>query len=123
MNVLIVDDNSSAAELLQELIELQEHKAQCAFTAEQAIDRFTRGEFALAFIDLSLPDQPGVEVARQFRAHAAAQERKVVLAAVSGYGLQDPAGAQAAPLFDHYLQKPIDFDALDRVLAATAAQA
>lgn len=123
MNVLIVDDNQAAAELLQELIALQDHQAVCAYTAQQALELAARpdAQFCLAFIDLTLPDQPGAEVARQLRARAQAQGKPLVLVAVSGYGPNDPAGKQAAPHVDHFLQKPIDFDALDRLLAATAA--
>ena len=122
MNVLIVDDNQAAAELLQELIALQDHQAVCAFSAQQALQVAQGGtDFALAFIDLTLPDLPGADVARQLRARAQACGRPLVLVAVSGYGPNDPAGRQAAPHFDHYLQKPIDFEALDRLLAATAA--
>ncbi len=122
MNVLIVDDNQAAAELLQELIALQDHQAVCAFSAQQALQVAQGGtDFALAFIDLTLPDQPGAEVARQLRARAQERGQRLVLVAVSGYGPNDPAGKQAAPHVDHFLQKPIDFDALDRLLAATAA--
>lgn len=122
MNVLIVDDNQAAAELLQELIALQDHQAVCAFSAQQALQVAQSGtDFALAFIDLTLPDQPGAEVARQLRARAQERGQRLVLVAVSGYGPNDPAGKQAAPHVDHFLQKPIDFDALDRLLAATAA--
>ncbi|RYF73514.1 MAG: response regulator [Comamonadaceae bacterium] len=123
MNVLIVDDNHAAAELLQELIELQDHTAVCAFSAQQALDAVQRQDFVLGFIDLTLPDQPGAEVARQMRLRATERDQRLVLVAVSGYGPNDPAGKQAAPHFDHFLQKPIDFDALDRLLAATAAAA
>ena len=122
MNVLIVDDNQAAAELLQELIALQDHQAVCAFSAREALEAAPTGtEFALAFIDLTLPDLPGAEVARQLRARAQERGQRLFLVAVSGYGPNDPAGKQAAPHVDHFLQKPIDFDALDRLLAATAA--
>ncbi|WP_225781804.1 response regulator [Xenophilus sp. Marseille-Q4582] len=122
--MLIVDDNQAAAELLQELIALQDHQAVCAFSARQALELAEGGtEFVLAFIDLTLPDQPGAEVARQLRDRAQARGQRLVLVAVSGYGPNDPAGRQAAPYVDHFLQKPIDFDALDRLLAATAAAA
>lgn len=121
LNVLIVDDNQAAAELLQELIALEDHAAVCAFSAQQALSAAQEQDFAMAFVDLTLPDQPGAEVARQMRDRAQQRNRSLVLVAVSGYGPKDPAGQQAAPHFDHFLQKPIDFAALDRLLAATAA--
>lgn len=120
MNVLIVDDNAAAADLLQELVSLeQQHMAQCAYTARQAIEAFGQSPFDIALIDLSLPDQPGTEVARQLRAAAAG--RPLTLVAVSGFAQDDPAGQEALALFDHYLQKPIDFSTLDRLLVPPAA--
>ncbi|MEJ8856082.1 response regulator [Variovorax robiniae] len=116
MNVLIVDDNESAADLLQELLSLQDHTARCCYNARQALDASAAEQFDAALIDLSLPDLPGSEVARHLRSTAGA--RPPLLVAISGYSEQDSTGANARALFDHYLQKPIDFDALDRILAA-----
>src|SRR4030095_15736293 len=36
VNVLIVDDNEAAADLLQELLVLQDHTARCTYTGPQA---------------------------------------------------------------------------------------
>lgn len=118
--MLIVDDNEAAADLLQELLSLQDHAAHCCYTAQQALDAAARDRYDAALIDLTLPDFPGTEVARRMR--SAAGERPLLLVAISGYSAQDATGADARPLFDHYLQKPIDFDALDRILAAPGAQ-
>lgn len=123
LNILIVDDNHAAAELLQELIELEDHRAVCTFTAQSAWEVAQQEDFALGLIDLSLPDQPGAELARRLRERAGERNQKMMLVAVSGYGPNDPAGQQAAPYFDHFLQKPIDFEALDRVLAQAAGTA
>ena len=118
MNVLIVDDNEPAADLLQELLSLQDHTAYCAYTAQQALDAASKETFDAALVDLTLPDLPGTEVARRLRAEAG--KRPFVLVAISGFAATDATGA--AGLFDHYLQKPIDFDALDRILAAAVAR-
>ncbi|MEJ8849753.1 response regulator [Variovorax rhizosphaerae] len=120
MNVLIVDDNESAADLLQELLSLQDHTARCCYNARQALDASAAEQFDAALIDLSLPDLPGSEVARFLRRNGGEQP---LLVAISGYSEQDATGAKARDLFDHYLQKPIDFDALDRILAAPRVRA
>jgi DNA-binding response OmpR family regulator len=116
VNVLIVDDNEAAADLLQELLSLQDHTAHCSYTAQQAMDASQAQRFDAALVDLTLPDFPGTEVARRLRSGANGQP--MLLVAISGYSEQDRAGSEARGLFDHYLQKPIDFDALDRILAA-----
>jgi DNA-binding response OmpR family regulator len=118
VNVLIVDDNEPAADLLQELLLLQDHTARCAYTARQALDAFAAETFDAALVDLTLPDLPGTEVARRLRAEAGG--RPLLLVAISGFAATDASGA--AGLFDHYLQKPIDFEALDRILAAAVAR-
>jgi CheY-like chemotaxis protein len=116
VNVLIVDDNEAAADLLKEILMLQDHTAHCAYTGRQALDAAASEEFDAALVDLKLPDFPGTEVARQLRASANAAPPLIV--AVSGFASEE-SGAPPG-LFDHHLQKPIDFDALDRILAQAA---
>ncbi len=118
MNVLIVDDNEPAADLLQELLALQDHTSRCAYTARQALDASAVETFDAALVDLTLPDLPGTEVARRLRAEAG--DRPLLLVAISGFAAADATGA--AGLFDHYLQKPIDFEVLDRLLAVAVAR-
>ncbi|HYP82065.1 response regulator [Variovorax sp.] len=112
LNVLIVDDNAAAADLLQELLQLQEHTARCAYTGQQALDVAADGDFDIALVDLTLPDMPGTVVARRLRAEP--ESGRPMLVAVSGYA----ASESTQGLFDYHLQKPIDFEALDRILAS-----
>jgi len=114
MNVLIVDDNESAADLLRELVTLQDHTARCAYTAQQAIDAAAAERFDAALIDLTLPDRPGTEVARHLR--NGERGAAMLLIAISGYAAGE-AGSDTPGLFDHHLQKPIDLDTLDRLMA------
>ena len=115
MNVLIVDDNQAAADLMQELLQLQEHRARCTYSGEEALLAFATEHFDIALVDLILPDLPGTEVVRRMRASAA--NPLLVVVAISGLAAGDAPAADEPGLFDHYLQKPIDFDALDRILA------
>lgn len=116
MNVLIVDDNEAAADLLQELLTLQDHTARCTYTARQALDAAAAEHFDAALIDLTLPDMPGTEVARQLR-DSTREGTPKLLVAISGFSAQDAGGKSDAGLFDHHLQKPIDIDRLDAILA------
>jgi len=116
VNVLIVDDNQAAADLLQELLQLEGHSARCTYSGYEALMAFATEAFDLALIDLTLPDLPGTEVARRLRASTSGLQLTVV--AISGFSASDAPGIKEPGLFDHFLQKPIDFDALDRILAA-----
>ncbi|WP_219210399.1 response regulator [Variovorax boronicumulans] len=110
MNVLIVDDNEAAADLLQELLSLQDHSARCTYSAREALAVCANESFDVALIDITLPDLPGTEVARQLRDRT----HPPLLVAVTGLSSREASGTPG--LFDHHLQKPIDFDALDRIL-------
>ncbi|HEX7867498.1 MAG TPA: response regulator [Variovorax sp.] len=116
MNVLIVEDNKASADLLQEVLGLHDHTARCAYTAQQALDAVAAGSFDAALIDLTLPDLPGTEVARRLRASTAAGAPKL-LVAISGFSAQDAGGQSTEGLFDHHLQKPVDIEELERILA------
>lgn len=119
MNVLIVDDNEAAADLLRELLALQDHTAHCTYTARQATAAFGTQTFDAALVDMVLPDLPGPQLAHRLREMAGA--RPLMLVAVSGFRSEDVDDANASGLFDHFLQKPIDFDALERILGACAS--
>jgi CheY-like chemotaxis protein len=116
VNVLIVDDNKAAADLLQELLGLFGHTARCTYTAQQALDTAAAESFDAALIDLTLPDFPGTEVARRLRA-STTQGTPKLLIAISGFSAEDTGGEAAEGLFDHHLQKPIDIDRLGGLLA------
>jgi DNA-binding response OmpR family regulator len=120
VNVLIVDDNKAAADLLRELLTLQDHAAHCTYTAQQAIDAAAEKTFDAALVDLVLPDLPGAELARRMRESAG--NKPLLLIAISGFGADEPGGTTTPGLFDHHLQKPIDFEDLDRILAPPAAR-
>jgi CheY-like chemotaxis protein len=120
VNVLIVDDNKAAADLLRELLTLQDHEVHCSYCAQEAMDAAAATEFDAALVDLVLPDFSGAELARRMRADAG--DKALLLVAISGYGKEDAGDAAAPGLFDHHLQKPIDFDVLDRILVPSAAR-
>ena len=118
MNVLIVDDNKAAADLLRELLALQDHEAQCTYTAQQAMAATAETAFDAALVDLVLPDLPGAELARRWRAPGGNTRVRLIARGGSGADARGPAPG----LFDHHLQKPIDFEDLDRILASPAAR-
>ncbi|MDM0113868.1 response regulator [Variovorax sp. J22R133] len=117
LNVLIVDDNEAAADLLQELLVLQDHTARCTYTGQQALDAAAEERFDVALVDLTLPDFSGTVVAQRLRADGRAESMLIV--AVTGHAASETGGMPG--LFDHHLQKPIDFSALDRILASAHA--
>jgi CheY-like chemotaxis protein len=112
--LLVVDDNTDAAELLAELLAMDGAEVDTAFTGRQALDKAQAGAPYVVLLDLGLPDMNGLEVARMLSRPGGPR-----LVAVSGHALaltgapDDPAGC-----FDAALCKPIDYDQLLAVLIA-----
>jgi len=119
LNILIVDDNREAAELFQELLEMQGHAVRVAFDGAQALAEAGQSQPGVFLVDLTLPDIHGVELARQLR--DAALPAKPLIVAVSGHAQASTSSEGEAEVFDHYLQKPVNFDKLERILNYHAA--
>ncbi|QHI98061.1 response regulator [Xylophilus rhododendri] len=115
LNILIVDDNREAAELFQELLEMQDYAVRCAFTGQQALDLARNEKADVYLVDLTLPDVHGTDLARQLRELAGEPQPMVI--AVTGLASD---GSEEMAVFNHFLQKPVDFEKLERILAGAA---
>ena len=116
--ILIVDDNEDAADSLGIVLGLDGHQVICAYTGEQALEQAQSFKPEIVLLDIGLPGADGYEVARRIRALADLQSVRLV--AVTGYGQDaDKARARAAGFADH-LVKPVEFPALERILAIPA---
>jgi CheY-like chemotaxis protein len=91
---------------------------QTVATARDGLEALTQVEqFApeVIILDIGLPGLNGYEVARRIRAMPG--HERVVLVALTGWGQDDDRRRTEEAGFDHHLVKPVDFDALKRLLA------
>src|SRR4029077_2259847 len=75
----------------------------------------------VAFIDVGLPGLDGYEIARRFRCEPNGTHpdaRKVLLVALTGYGTPDALERSRRAGFDHHLIKPVNPEALYKLLNA-----
>jgi signal transduction histidine kinase/CheY-like chemotaxis protein len=114
--VLIVEDNADARETLKRLLEFEEHSVRVAADADTALELLRGGLSDVALIDIGLPGMDGYALARRIREEVD-PDRKVLLAAVTGYGLPEDRRRSAAAGFDAHLIKPLDLAALAALLA------
>jgi signal transduction histidine kinase/ActR/RegA family two-component response regulator len=113
--VLVVDDNADAAESLAIILRLQGHEVRAEYGAAAALEAAQRDCPDVVLLDIGLPSMDGYEVARRMRSDARLAATRIV--ALTGYG--QPADKERARRagFDAHLIKPLDFDALERILA------
>jgi len=117
--VLVIEDNDDSREMLRQLLEHAGHEVHDAGDGPQGIDAALRLEPDVALIDVGLPEIDGYEVARRIRAES---RRDMLLVALTGYGLAEDRERALAAGFDLHLVKPVDFDRLFDVLAATPSR-
>ena len=71
MQLLIVDDDDTLRDLLGREIARSGHQIALAATAAEAASSVAAAEPDVVLLDLMLPDRPGIDVLRQFRAELA----------------------------------------------------
>ncbi len=113
--ILIVDDNSAICRSLALLFHgLDVPAVETALSGREALARFEEFNPEVILLDIGLPDFDGYEVARAIRASRTGD--RVVLAALSGYGLEEDRRKSAAAGFDVHLVKPCGVEAILRLL-------
>ena len=97
------------------LLQLLGHVVEIAYDGPMALK--TAGEFLpeVVLLDIGLPRMDGHQVARQMREHS--WGASILIVALTGYGQDDDRQRSAEAGFNAHLLKPIDLDALGRLLA------
>jgi two-component system, sensor histidine kinase len=118
-DILIVEDNADAADTLRRLLELSGHRVRVARDGVAGLEALLSASPQIALVDVGLPRMDGYELARRLRAGMNGRQPPFMVA-VTGYGLPEDRERALASGFDEHLTKPVDADALARVLAKAA---
>ncbi len=108
--VLIVDDNSDAAEMLAEALSAMGHETRVAFDGPSGLDVAAGFEPDIAFLDIGLPAMDGYELARKMREELPTPGLRLV--ALTGYGQDSDRQRSADAGFDMHMVKPINLQAV-----------
>jgi CheY-like chemotaxis protein len=117
--VLVVDDNVDAAEMLAAALTAKGYRTRVAHDGPAALLTAANFRPAIAFLDLGLPVMDGYELAARLR--ELPDLCSIRLIAVTGYGQDSDRRRTQQAGFHHHLVKPVDLQAVDSVLTATAA--
>lgn len=113
--ILVVDDNHSAAYLLSRLLEKLGQNVRVAHSAAEGIEALTTFRPDILISDIAMPDESGYDLARRVR--DVGPTKKPILIALTGYGQESDRQAALAAGFDLHLTKPIGLPALKNLLA------
>ena len=106
--ILVVDDEESIRDMLQQAFTKNGYKVYLAESAEKALEILRQESIMVMFLDLKLPGMNGVELCRQIR-----KENQIgIIYALTGYtdlfGLIECRGAG----FDDFFTKPASIELL-----------
>jgi PAS domain S-box-containing protein len=113
--VLVADDNRDAADALAMLLELSGHEVRVAHGGRAALSLAQTFRPDVAILDIGMPELNGYEVARQLR--RAPWGARMCLVALTGWGQDDDRQRAQEAGFNQHLTKPVDTDALEKLLA------
>lgn len=114
--VLVVDDNTDAAESLAALLSIRGHDTCLAHDGPEALRQAERFQPDVVFLDIGMPTLDGLETARLIRQQP--WGRQIVLVALTGWGqLEDRRRSRDAG-FNHHLVKPADPLVVDELLSS-----
>ncbi|PLV56342.1 response regulator [Thermotoga sp. SG1] len=104
--ILVVDDEPNMRELLREELEEEGYEVETAENGEEALKKFSTGDYDLMILDIEMPGMNGLEVAGKIR-EMKKDARIVLLTAYSHY--RSDLSSWAA---DEYVVKSFNFDEL-----------
>lgn len=114
--VLIVDDNSQAADVASELLDLYGYQTAVAYGGQQGLQAAQAFAPHVILLDLGMPGMDGFQVAAELRARP--DLRDVALVAFSAWGDAGTRQRTRAAGFDLHLTKPAT---LEEILGTIAA--
>lgn len=115
LRILVVDDNSDAAESLGLLLEFQGHRIHVAHDGPSALELAQTGWPEVVLLDIGLPGMDGYQVAAALRETYARTAMRLI--ALTGYGQAEDQEKSLAVGFDEHFIKPVDLETLQKLLA------
>jgi two-component system, chemotaxis family, CheB/CheR fusion protein len=116
VRILMIDDNADVCEALALLLTSAGHVVETCLGGIHGLAAAATFGPDVVLLDLGLPGMDGYEIARKLR--ESETTRNTILIAVTGYGQPGDRLRSAEAGFDHHLTKPVDLQALMRLLAA-----
>ena len=114
-SILIVDDDPEIVSMLSTRLSARGYKVSTASDGRSAIEKAKRELPALVLLDVMMPGKSGWEVARALKQDPVTQAIKIVMVTAIGEHVNE----LTSPIYgaDAHIDKPFEFERLERVIA------
>ena len=117
--ILVVDDNPQNLKLARVLLRGDGYDVRTAVDAENALEVLESFAPRLILMDLQLPGMDGLTLTRRLKSDP--NREKIIIVALTAYAMKGDAEKALAAGCDAYVSKPIDTEALPRLVAKLLA--
>ena len=114
--ILIAEDSSVILNLTRKILELQKYKIVLAKNGGEVLKQLESNHIDCVLMDINIPIKDGMQCTREIRAHADAKINKLPIIAITGNANNYSMDQFREAGVTDYLPKPLDFDALVRVV-------
>jgi two-component system cell cycle response regulator DivK len=114
--ILIAEDSSVILNLTRKILELQKYKIVLAKNGGEVLKQLESNSVDCVLMDINIPVKDGMQCTREIRAHADPKINSLPIIAITGNANNYSMDQFREAGVTDYLPKPLDFDALVRVV-------
>ena len=107
-NILVIDDEKSIRNTLQEVLEYESHKVDLATNGGEGLELFEKNSYDVVLCDIKMPGMDGIEVLEKM--HQQANDLPIIM--ISGHGNIDTAVEAIKKGAYDFIEKPLDLNRL-----------
>jgi signal transduction histidine kinase len=112
LRVLVVDDEPDSRELVSKVLSERGADVRTAASVDEALAMLSANPPDVLVTDLGMPDADGYDLLRRLRSLSPAEGGGVPVIALTAYAQAEHRATAMNAGFDHYLTKPLDFEAI-----------
>jgi two-component system sensor histidine kinase/response regulator len=116
LRVLVAEDNELNSFLLESLLTRRGHLAELAKSGREVLECLAARSFDVLLLDLHMPDLDGFQVIARIREREQTTGARLPVVASTARARSEDRTRCLAAGMDHFLGKPIDSEALWRIL-------
>lgn len=116
LRVIVADDNRDSADGLVLMLQFEGYEVQAAYDGAEALQLAENFQADAILLDIGMPKMNGYAVAERIRQQP--WGKRPILIAQTGWGQEEDMRRSQQAGFNFHLTKPLNFDALKKILAA-----
>jgi signal transduction histidine kinase/CheY-like chemotaxis protein len=122
LRILLAEDNLVNQRVAMTMLAKMGHRTILATNGREAVEHWRQSDFDLILMDVQMPEMTGLQATMQIRREEDALGRHVPIIAMTASAMIEDRERCLAAGMDDFISKPISFQAIQQMIAATFFQ-